>query len=478
MDLTTLIYTLAGTIYLLAIIGLIAVIISENRSPVRALPWIMVILLVPGFGVILYLHFGVNVRHIRLISNRSYKRLTNRSLRKGKSNIADNCIAPHLLPLTKQIRQNSHAFLTQSYSFDLISSGQEYICQLEEAIRSAHHHIHLQGYNLHTDHTGLGLAQLLCQKAKEGVEVRVLYDRVGSRRKHRKFRKRLFMAGVDIRPFMKIKFPFLAGRVNYRNHRKIVVVDGVVGFMGNMDPEDRFIHVHHKRYSRALQIRLTGTAVWQLQQSFLVDWHIAGGRRINAHEYYPIPQEISSDSSTPMQITTSSPCDTWNSLEQSLSVALLRARNYILIETSVLIPTEQILQSLISAAMSGVEVCLIIPRYIPSILSRIATYSFFEELIRSGVQIFQTQERFTQMQYGIIDGQLSIMGTTRPDFRCFENNFEINAFIYSSDIAQLLEKRFKETQANAIPICLQQVASGVRYRKLITRTVRLLTPLL
>ncbi len=470
------------TIYLLSIIGVITVIISENRSPVRALPWIIVILFVPVVGILFYLHFGVNVRRIRLISNKTFKRLSciprSALLRGNEYSLATS---KSFIQLCTLIKKSSNAPITHSSSIEVITSGEEYLNALVDTLGKARHHIHLQGYRLHDDHTGKTICDLLCAKAEEGVEVCILYDKVGSRRNQKIFRKKLRKSGIAVHPFMKVKFPFLAGKVNYRNHRKIVIVDGEAGFIGNMDLEDRFLYTRSPNKTSALQLKLSGDAVYRLQQVFLIDLYISGKHTINTKEYYnnrqekPMGQNLSS--TYPMQIVTSSPTDFWSCMEQYLTQVILNAKEEILIETPVLIPTDQLQQALVSAALSGVRVHLLLPRKMSSLFPKIASRSFFKELNNAGILIYYAPEGYRNVQYLVVDSALSIVGTSRLDFRSFENNFEIDSFIYGESFASQLKGLFWQTQSKSILVDTSLTKkSPIKY--LTQRIIRLLTPLI
>lgn len=461
------------------IVGIVSVIIKENRSPVRALPWLLVVLLVPVGGVLLYLYFGVDVRRVNLLGRKAYKQLRK---------LPEYMPPPDSCSLTATsislLLQNSTGHsLTYASQLQLFTSWQQYLQDLLDTFSSAQHSIYIQGYQLERNLLFEKILPVLQKKASQGVQIVWLYDKVGCRSIKKKEWKQLERLGIIAKPFMSVYLPYFANRFNYRNHRKVIVVDGTVGYMGNVD-----LNPQESLPTLGLQLRVTGGAVAALLRSFFVDCLVArvpvftestdASRLGGSWPWHSICQE-EEEPAIPMQIVPTSPTDRWSNTEQALSTAFLRAKKQIDMVSTAFIPTQTVQEALRIAAKSGVVVRLLLPNKFSSRMLQIATYSYAEELKRAGAQvyIYQPTTHF-RMQYMTIDGEYAIAGTSRTDFRSFENNFELNAFIYHEVTTMELSAMFQSLLKQA-----KQLPSSGRERlsprdRIRNRSIRLITPLL
>ena len=278
------------TIYTLAIVGVILVIITDNRNPLKSVPWIIVLLLAPVVGLVFYFFFGQNLSKQRIISRRTRRRINTRLEVRG--DIDCPRIPERWAPLSELLVNTIQAVPLYGSRITPYTDGRSKMDALCEAIANARHHIHLQYYIFCDDRTGRNLRDLLIRKAREGVEVRILYDDVGCARVKKRFFKAMRREGIEVRAFLHVQFPLFTSKVNYRNHRKIVVIDGRIGFLGGMNIADRYADgLPGVGIWRDTHLRVAGEAVTSLQVIFLIDWYFVRQELLlNKEEYMPYSQ--------------------------------------------------------------------------------------------------------------------------------------------------------------------------------------------
>lgn len=432
-------------LYMVTIIGLILVIIAENRNPLKTIPWVIVLLLAPGVGLIFYLFFGQDNRKQRIIKRRTYKRLIQHP-RTGKIP-ADRCRVPGpYRGLSILLNRTRNAPLRYGSQIEVYTSGREKFKALFDDIRQARHHIHIQYYIFADDETGGALRDLLVEKAREGVRVRVLYDDVGCWNVPNRFFREMKQAGIEVYPFLRVAFPLLTSKVNYRNHRKIVVIDGRVGYMGGMNVADRYVKGVAWGAWRDLHFRITGKGVYGLQTAFLVDWYVVSKQVLSGKEFYPALPVLTN---TIMQVVTSGPVTPWRVLSQAEIYIITNAKQYVYIQTPYFLPTEGLNQALQIAARGGVDVRIMIPQHSDTRMAHLATRSFLAEMIRAGVKIYFYQAGFLHSKLILSDDMVSCIGSANMDFRSLEHNFEVNAFVYQREFALQMKKIFLHDTENS-----------------------------
>lgn len=437
--------TVLGTIlfllYAVTILGLVLVIITENRNPLKAIPWVIVLLFIPAVGLIFYFFFGQDNRKQRIISRRTYKRIKMRPLQGGYKK--DVCLPPEKYsPLITLLESSNQSALLAGTDIKIYTKGEDKFRDLLEAIQNAKHHIHIQYYIFSDDEIGTKIKDALIVKAKEGVKVRVLYDDVGSWEVKKHFYKEMRQEGVEVYPFLKVVFPILTSKVNYRNHRKIVVVDGEVGFIGGMNIADRYVNGIKWGVWRDTHFRFIGKGVHGLQSVFLVDWYVVTKHLIDNPIYYPKTQFYNKNNL--MQIVTSGPVGIWRTLLQATIYAIANAKKYIYIQTPYFLPTEGLNQALQTAGLAGVDVRLMLPNKSDTHLVNMASHSFLDEMEKAGVKVYLYKPGFLHAKLIVIDDDLTIIGSANMDFRSFEHNFEVNAFVYEQDFALKMKEVFSE----------------------------------
>lgn len=463
-------------LYSVTVVGIIAVVVSENRNPVKSLAWVTVLLLLPVMGVVFYIFFGRSIKNMRMISRRNRRRL--------KKNTPLQNIDPEKLPLSRESKQQiqlarsltASPFYTTD-TVDIYTNGRDKFAALDKDLRSARQYINLQYYIIEDDTIGNRIRDILIERARAGITVRVIYDHVGSFRVPGRFFREMNDAGIRCYPFFKVTFPAIATRVNWRNHRKLCIIDGHIGYIGGMNIADRYIDGGKKFASwRDTHVRITGPAVSALQFSFAVDWNFMGQPLIE--EEFPEMSVPGKLNPIGMQVLTSGPTSQWSNIAFVLFKAIANAKKRIYIQSPYFLPTESLLKALQSAALSKVDVRVMIPRRSDSKLLRNASFSYISECLRAGIKIYLYDAGMLHAKTLIIDDEFSTIGSANFDFRSFEHNFESNLFIYSSQVNHQMTEIFLNDQQKCTRITASSWRARSLYQKAVESVVRLLSPIL
>jgi cardiolipin synthase A/B len=475
-------WTIFSLIFLVTAIPVAIMIILEKRSPFKTAAWVLALILLPVFGVVFYLFFGQEYRKKKLFSRKGlkslnrYRQLSFRQLRQFEQSL--NNLSPQVRKKENIIRlllKNSNALLTTGNQLKLLNNADETFEAIFDAIKNATHHIHLEYYILENDKIGNKLKELLIEKNKEGVEIRIIVDDVGSWSLGNKYISELRKNGIEIYSFMEVRFPRLTSRVNYRNHRKIVVVDGEIGFTGGINFADRYLKgVKEIGPWRDTHLQIEGDAVNCLQVVFASDWFFVVHENLTGRKYFP---QLSEFPGTPLQISASGPDSDWDSIGQAFFTAISGAKSGIYIATPYLMPPLEIIYALKTAALSNVDVRILMPEKSDSIIPHWSSFSYIEELLEAGVRVFFYQNGFIHSKYIIVDKVFSTVGTTNLDFRSLETNFEVNAFIYDEAFSAELERQFKTDLKNSSEIKLEEWRQRKWHFKLRESLAHLVSPL-
>ena len=348
-------------IYLAITIGGIVAVLMDNKQPEKTMAWILVLCFMPIVGIIFYLFFGQNTRKEKVISERSMDLLMKRSMLEFAEQ--ENLHIPRRnRPLMKLFTNQNWALPFKDNEVSIFTDGYEFVSTLLYNIGQAQDHIHLDTYIIEDDPLGNLVADVLIDKARQGVEVRLLYDDVGCWRVKDRFFKRMKAAGIQVYAFMPVRFPAFTGKVNYRNHRKLCVIDGKVGFIGGMNIALRYVKGTARQTWRDTHLCIRGGAVYAIQRAFLVDWYFVSRTLVTDRRYYP-PVDKTIDNNCLTQIVTSSPVSPWPDIMQGYVRVLLQAHRYVYMESPYFLPTEPVLFAMRTAALSGVDVRLIVPRH-------------------------------------------------------------------------------------------------------------------
>ena len=464
-------------IYLAITIGGIVAVLMDNKQPEKTMAWILVLCFMPIVGIIFYSFFGQNTRKEKVISERSMDLLMKRSMLEFAEQ--ENLHIPRRnRPLMKLFTNQNWALPFKDNEVSIFTDGYEFVSTLLYNIGQAQDHIHLDTYIIEDDPLGNLVADALIDKARQGVEVRLLYDDVGCWRVKDRFFKRMKAAGIQVYAFMPVRFPAFTGKVNYRNHRKLCVIDGKVGFIGGMNIALRYVKGTARQTWRDTHLCIRGGAVYAIQRAFLVDWYFVSRTLVTDRRYYP-PVDKTIDNNCLTQIVTSSPVSPWPDIMQGYVRVLLQAHRYVYMESPYFLPTEPVLFAMRTAALSGVDVRLIVPRHGDAKLVELASRSYLMEVIEAGVKVYLYEPGFNHSKILVSDDNLSSCGSTNIDFRSFENNFEANAFFFNEGMALRLKKVFLTDQAQSTLV--DDVSYFIKrpfLQRLLESLVRLLSPLL
>ena len=518
-------------LYVLLILSVFTVILVDKGDSGRKFAWLLIIAVLPVVGLALYLMFGINYRH-HWIFNRRHQRYrdifeagTTPELNRilfGHSN--EERIREEFRPLAKLLGAENYPSVTSGNDIEIITSGQRKFDLLREDILAAKESIHIEYFHFGNDKGSKTIKRLLMQKAREGVKVRFLYENIANFPIASAYYNAMRKAGVEIVKFTNPRMHLLdfATKLNYRNHRKIVVIDGKIGYTGGMNIND-----HYFRLWRDTHTRITGNAVAVLQYTFLDSW-LTGGGTIDKEmiEFYPMakkpvtepshpvtePVEVTAQGSLTLnnvastnsakgkadsaaveidfhathptlkdklvQIVPDEPDLPLPILQLSYEWALQHAKKYIYLQTPYFVPTEPVMDALKTAALCGVDVRLMLPEVADNILMRPANRAYYEEALQAGVRIFLRQGEFIHAKTFVCDDYLSSIGSANLDFRSFAINYEVNSYIYDEETALMNKGIFLYDLHQCRELTLEEWNRRPWYSRLLESLVRLFAPLL
>ncbi|HEX7585360.1 MAG TPA: cardiolipin synthase [Prolixibacteraceae bacterium] len=475
--------SLITIIYLITVVFIAILIILENRNPEKTISWILVLVLLPLIGMVFYLFFGQEYRKSKMYSRKGLKdleKLRNLTLEQ-LDNLPENQFQiSHRLYSKKRLMNlmlsNSNAILTNDNEVKVLRNGEETFPEIFRTIELAKHHIHLEYYIIEDDRIGNYLRELLIRKAREGVEVRLIYDDVGSWELKRKFIRSMSDAGIKVDCFMRVRFPMLTSKVNYRNHRKILVIDGETAFVGGLNFADRYQDgIPGIGPWRDTHLKVIGGGATALHIIFMADWYFVSKEILKGEKYF---KPFESGNGKLVQMTASGPDSDWESIGQAYFAAIASATDYVFISTPYLMPTADIVTALKTSALGGIDVRIIVPGLSDAITPKWGTNSFVEELLESGVKVYFYRAGFIHSKVIVVDGIFSSVGTANLDFRSLETNFEVNAMIYDEEIAGILASQFLEDQDKSELIILEEWIKRPRINKIKESFSRLISPML
>lgn len=425
------------------------IIFLENKNPSKTTAWLLVLFLLPVLGFVLYIIFGQDLRKkYKLKKKRTsdYKHLEDtaeiqKELLKEVDLFRDedSHVKTRLINL---LLRNSDSPFTINNTTEVLTNGEKTFDSILAELKKAKNHIHMEYYIIRSDVIGNKIKDILVQKALEGVEVRVIYDSVGCWRLSKKYIKDLREVGVEIHSFFPVVFPVLSRELNYRNHRKIIVIDGKIGYLGGLNIGDEYLGYNPQLgFWRDTHLKIEGEAVYSLQNIFLRDWEFVSNNPVVGSEYYP---KLSHYGNQLVQVISSGPDGDWKAVFQGYFTMIANAEKYIWITTPYLVPGSSISTALTSAALSGVDVKIIIPSKPDHKIVHWASLGNIEDLLRAGVKVYKYNKGFIHSKILMVDGVAASVGSANLDIRSFEINFEVNSFIYDNDVVRRLELDFEE----------------------------------
>ena len=431
------------------IVGIMVTVLLENRQPAKTLAWLLVLTFLPVVGLVLYAFFGRNHRKKRIYNMRRKAYGQQEPPTEQHPTIANlHTSNTHAQLISLFANQGMEPPFYADHT-ELYQNGYEFFPALLQAIGKARRTITLSTYIIADDPLGRLVVDALADKAAEGVEVTLIYDDVGCWKVHNRFFRRISQRGIHVEAFMPVHFPALTGKINYRNHRKICVIDDETTFIGGMNIALRYVKE------------------WR-------DTHLC------VHRSTAEDKSDDTKNGTLAQFVTSSPLSSWPDIMQAYVRILLQARHYVWMETPYFLPTEPILFAMRTAALAGVDVRLMVPRHTDAILAEWASISYVSQAIEAGVKVYLYQDGFNHSKLLVSDDSLSTCGSTNIDFRSFENNFEANIFFYDEQMALRIKQLFIDDMTHCLSANDHWPSHGRRpfLRRLWESVVRLLSPLL
>lgn len=473
-------------VYVILVVSCVIVVLKENRNPIRSLSWVMALIFLPVVGLVFYIFFGRSLRGQHMIS-RLNKRKIITTMAPQHVNLDTQSLNRAERNLVKLARNLSSSFYTVNNKIEIFTTGHDKFESLKRDLKGAKESIFLQYYIFQDDVLGHEIAEILKMKAREGLQVKVIYDHVGSFSAHNKFFKDMNAAGVETHPFFKVTFPHFANRVNWRNHRKIVVIDSKIGYAGGMNIADRYVPRHpfaalSKRNDKSqtknwrdTHFRLEGDIVESLLYSFVVDWNF----RNQVHPMtYPKAQPLDFENNVGMQFVTSGPLSEWDNLALCFLKAISSATKCIYIQTPYFLPTEALQRALEAAALSKIDVRIMIPRRSDSRMLQYASFSYVTQCLKAGIKVYLYNPGMLHAKAMIIDENLVTAGSTNFDFRSFENNFECNLFVYDAEINRKMKNIFFEDMSHCTKLTYSSWHQRPWLQRSLESIIRLVSPIL
>jgi len=424
-------------IYFVLAISIVISLLLHGAKPSKTLSWLLAVFTIPLGGILLYLLLGRNRRKNKLL--------------KIKKNAFFNLPRPttiHMASLEGRYRKlmmlvyrNSHFPPTTHNRLQLLKDGKSTFEAIFNALENARTQIHLQYYIFEEGELANRLVSLFRKKIAEGVKVRMIYDGIGSFSLSKSFIKRLTAIGVEVYPFLPFKFGRFLSSLNYRNHRKIIVVDGVIAFTGGINISDKYLKGDMALGNwHDMHLRMEGPSANHLDYVFAMDWFLVSQKAIQP--IVAMESVVTNTSDTLVQIVSGGPDDDFPALEQTYFTIINKAKDYLYITNPYVIPGQAIMQALQTAALSGVDVRLMVSENADNKIVSWSVRSYFEVLLKSGIKIYLFPDGFLHSKIMVSDDLISTIGTANLDDRSFEQNYEVNAIAYDKHFAKLLKQDF------------------------------------
>ena len=472
-------------LYLLVVLIISVRIIVNTTTPSKGIAYLLLIFIFPIGGIIIYLSVGLNYRKRKLYKKKiDIDQKLSPLLEEKRKSYSEDVLSRNkdkldaFYPLINLLGRKR--LISDNNSVQLLFNGENKFPELIKSLKAAKHHIHIEYYIYENDVIGNEIAEILIAKAKEGVEVRFIYDDYGSRGIRSNIAKQLRSEGVEAYPFYAINFVRLANRINYRNHRKIIVIDGTIGYVGGINISDKYINSSkNKLFWRDTHLKIAGDTVLALQLTFLMDWNFCANDNIGfTHAYFPIKRQQKNYGDQLVQIVTSGPDSDYQNILYSLIQTILLAKKELLITTPYFIPSNSFMNAVKIASLSGVDVKLLIPGVSDSNIVNMTSQSFYQELLEAGVKIYRYNKGFVHAKTLVCDELVSIVGTANLDNRSFDLNFEVNAVVYDKNIASQLSQQFHLDLASSEEILLEEWKKRAWYKKFIEQVLHLFSALM
>jgi cardiolipin synthase len=461
-------------------------ILYDTDSVSKTFAYLLVTVMLPGIGMLIYFAVGANYRKSRLYSkkivrdNKLFNEIRDQILLESEQSWDTDDLEVTSHKKLARMLLNDNSPLTAGNDVKLLLNGENKFPEVLAALKAAQHHIHMEYYIFEDDSIGNQIKDILIEKAQAGVQVRFLYDDFGSRSIRHGFVKALAAGGVEVYPFFKILFVALSNRTNYRNHRKIIVIDGCTGFVGGINVSDRYINDllnQNPVYWRDTHLRINGPGVFYLQYLFICDWNFAAGQHLKIQPGF-FCRKKNKKGTAVIQMAASGPDSMTPTIMLSLIQVLAMAEEEVLITTPYFIPGETVLDAINMACLSGVKIKLMVPMHSDSFIVNAAAKSYYASILDCGAEIYLYQKGFVHAKTIVADGKLAIIGTANMDHRSFELNFEVNAMVYDAQFAGELKRAFLDDLKHATMLSPAVWKKRSQFKQLPEKLCRLFSPLL
>jgi cardiolipin synthase A/B len=464
----------------LSVIVIGFVIFLENRHPTQTLTWLVVLGSFPLVGFIFYLLFGRNYRKEKMFRKKYFLDKQAFLTVEGENDPRtkeEHGMGEHQVKLFNLAQKLGNSPISFKTATKVLTNGEETFKHILAELEKAKHHIHLEYYIVRHDKIGQQIKQILIEKAMQGVKVRFLYDAVGSWQLSKKYINDLKNAGIETVSFGPVKMPFLNNKFNFRNHRKIIVIDGTIGFVGGLNIGDEYLgRVKEIGFWRDTHLMLKGEAVRTLQLIFLQDWYYMTNHSFLTAEY--LSPQLDNKNHGGVQLMAGGPDNEWSVIKNIFFSMIASAQKTVWIASPYFIPDEDIFSALKVAALSGVDVRILVPNRPDKRIVFHASRSYFPELLEAGVKVFEYEQGFMHSKIVIVDHELASIGTSNMDMRSFHLNFEVNAFLYRTKSTQELVTDYLNDLNFAKQLDLPTFQKRHFGLRLLESTARLLSPLL
>ncbi len=463
-------------LYLVTTIAGVVVVIAGNRNPVKTLAWILLFFLLPFLGIIFYIFFGMDYTRQRLISRRKRRKVIARySYPHEKKSLKD--LPEDYRTLAKYLNHYGQFPLFSNNDMEIFDNGTAKFEKLLADIDKAKRYIHIEYYIIEADEIGNRLKELLIKKAREGVDIRMIYDDVGCWKVPDAFFEEMRKEGIRTATFLEVRFHRLTSKINFRNHRKIVTIDGKIAYTGGMNIADRYWKGLEWGNWKDLHVRIEGNAVEAFESAFLIDWYFVTRELLPLKNFISEAQDLIKGSIN-LQIITGGPFGEWREILQAYLKLILTAKSYVYLQTPYFLPSESLLSALQTAALSGVDVRLMLPENSDTKVTVLASNSYLKAIMQAGVKVYFYQPGFLHSKLVVADDSIATIGSTNLDFRSFEHNFEINTFIYDTDTAVRLRNLFLDDLKECRRVNLSKWMKRPLKNRFMESVVRLFSPLL
>lgn len=465
--------------YIINIISAISLIFIERKEPTTTWAWLLVLIILPGIGFLLYLIFGQNLSRQKIFREKKVidERKSRELIEKFKKEKSANNISNEFIELINMNYNHSKSLYTTGNDIKVYIDGVEKFKQLIEDIRNAKNFIHIEYYIFKLDDLGKQIINELKKKVDEGLEVRLLVDGMGSKSLRNNHIRYIRDLGIKFHVFFPGRLPYINMRLNYRNHRKIAIIDGKIGYVGGFNVGNEYVNKGKQfKYWRDTHIRIQGEAVNELNKRFILDWDYASEGEIKDNKKYFLDQEEYGDSG--IQIVSSGPDHKEEYIKNAYMKIINNAKKNVYIQTPYLVLDEPVADALKIAALSGIDVRIMVPGKPDHFFMEWILSSTMGELMECGVKIYRYQKGFIHAKTIVADGKISTVGTANLDIRSFQLNFEVNAIIYDSKIAKDLERIFNDDINDCKLVSLEEYNNRGRVIRIKEALIRLIAPIL